>query len=127
MKLKAFILPLILMAVQLKVDLVQSKRYIKPVRDIFYVASQRSSRNIPRPSSIVTSPAVEKTDVIEYYGNAKGQRGVVAVISLNGEVYTVREGEVFSKRYRVQRIFPDRVILRDMNTNKDITVKLKEG
>jgi len=39
----------------------------------------------------------------------------------------VREGEVFSKRYRVQRIFPDRVILRDMNTNKDITVKLKEG
>ena len=125
MKLKVIILPFLLMALQLKVDLLVEKKYKKPVRDIFYVTIIR--RNVPRVQKIVTVAPAEKPDVIEYYGNTKGQRGVVAVLSLNGEVYTVREGEVFGNRYRVISIFPDRVILKDRKSDKKITIKLKEG
>lgn len=125
MKLKVIFLPLLLMVIQLKVDLLVEKKYKKPIRDIFYIATVR--RAVQRPQKIITVAQAEKPDVIEYYGNTKGQRGVVAVLSLNGEVYTVREGEVFGNNYRVIRIFPDQVILRDEKNGKKIIVKLKEG
>ncbi|GEM_PF-2164920 len=125
MKLKVIILPLLLMVLQLKVDLLVEKKYKRPVRDIFYVTIVK--RNLPRVQKIVTVTPSEKPDIIEYYGNTKGQRGVVAVLSLNGEVYTVREGEVFGNRYRVISIFPDRVILLNKKSGKKITIKLKEG
>ena len=125
MKLKVYILPLILLTLQLRLDLIQEKTFRKPVRDIFYIASQTRRKIGPR-ISIPTAP-VERADVIEYYGNTKGQKGVVAVISLNGEVYTIREGEFFGKRYKVLSIYPDRVILKDTKSNKEIIIKLKEG
>jgi len=125
MKLRAFILPLFLMVIQLKVDLLVEKKYKKPIRDIFYVTTVR--RTVQKPQKIITITPSEKPDIIEYYGNTKGQKGFVAVLSLNGEVYTLREGEVFGNKYRVIRIFPDQVILRNEKSGKKITVKLKEG
>ncbi len=123
MKVKAWTLPLILAFLALRTDYLRTRKYRKPVRNLFYMASQLASR----PSISPVQKIQEPTDVIEYYGNTKGAQGTVAVLSLNGEVFTVREGELLGKRYRVVKIFSDKVILLDEKKKKKITVKIKEG
>ncbi len=122
MRVRVLILPLLLNVLVLRVDFLKQKKYYKPVRNLFYMAYE----NVPRATK--TQPTVqETTDKIEYYGNTKGAQGIVAVLSLNGEVYTVREGDTLGRRYRVLKIFSDRVILLDEKKKQKITVKLKEG
>ncbi len=123
MRVRIWALPLLLMFVVLRTDYLKPKKYHKPVRNLFYMASQLVVRSAPSP---VQAPA-EPSDTIEYYGNTKGAQGTVAVLSLNGEVYTVREGEVLGKKYRVVKIYSDRVILLNEKSNKKITVRIKEG
>ncbi len=123
MKVRALIFPILLNLLILKVDLLKPKKYHRPIRNLFYMAYETA----PRPSTSVAPAVQEPVDKIEYYGNTKGAQGIVAVLSLNGEVYTVKEGEVLGKRYRVLKIFSDRVVLLDERKNKKITVKLKEG
>ncbi len=124
MRLKVYLLPLMLLSVlELKTDLLVVKKFKMPVRDIFYTYTIRKT---PPPIRSIQIP-MENPEVIEYYGNTKGQKGVVAVLSLNGEVYTVKEGELIAKRYRVLKIYSNKVVLKDEEKRKNITVKLKEG
>ena len=123
MKVKVLILPFLLNVLVLRVDFLKQKKYYKPVRNLFYMAYE----NVPRTTKTQGPTVQEPADKLEYYGNTKGAQGIVAVLSLNGEVYTVREGDTLGKRYRVLKIFSDRVILLDEKKNQKITVKLKEG
>ncbi len=123
MKVKVWALPVLLSLLMLRTDYLKSRKYRKPARNLFYMSMQLTSR----PSSAPVQTAQEPADVIEYYGNTKGAQGIVAVLSLNGEVFTVREGELLGKRYRVVKIFSDKVILLDEKKKKKITVKIKEG
>ncbi len=105
-----------------------AKRYIPPVRNILSAFSKE--KKIKRIKIVEVLPKreekKEEADLIEYYGIARGAKGRVAVLSINGEPFTVMEGEIILNRYRIDKLYDDRVVLYDFDRKSNIIIKLKE-
>ncbi len=115
--------PLLVFPAELKK--IKEKHYLPPFRNILSAEGNFSS-----PKPVEKAPPLiqlsKKEDIIEYYGIAKGAKGRVAVISINGEIFTVLEGEIILGRYRVVRVTDRDVLLYNFDEKKERLVPLKE-
>ncbi len=114
-----------LLALPAELKKIKEKNYLPPFRNIL---SSEGGFSSPRP--VEKAPPLiqvsKKEDVIEYYGIARGAKGRVAVISINGEIFTVLEGEIILGRYRVVRVTDRDVLLYNFEEKRERLVPLKE-